>query len=258
MVAVEGIPVAIADENVTEGQSEHMVAVPSYSNGQAFTVMDNPRDGQMQVDIYKVHANDPPYWEQPPHLGLKGTEGILRMVYHNRNPAEGPPLSESLMATAPPELKVKGVSDADWAHWIKLLTDTVNVHAGRAGEGCGDMAAFLALAVLSLGLLVPRMCKARSKATMEQDVRFREWQEAFNRLYLQPRGIFVKSQSCCWAEWVQQGDQTHKVRSYRRWLSFAVGPAATRNLEMQPHLDGDIEYYKLCGGPDESQCCCHP
>ena len=263
MVAVEGIPVAIvADTDVPTGQSAHMVAVPMYDNGNAYTIMNNPCEGQMQVDFNKFRPEDPMYWDQPPHLGVEGNDGILRILYRNHN---GPPFSfsalreDNIHETAPPQLKSKGVSDEDWAHWVKLLTDTVNAHAEPPGSECAGTATFLCMAILSLGLLVPRMCKAKQAIVMDQDVRFRDWQEAFNRLYLQPRGIFVKSQSCCWSMWVQGGEGgSHKVRVYRRWLTFAVGPAATRNVQMQPHLHGDIEHYALCGGPDESQCCCHP
>ena len=104
------------------------------------------------------------------------------------------------------------------------------------------------------------MCEKLRLAVEKQDDALRQWQATFNEKILQPKGIFLKSQSCCWFNiWEDGKGGKVKVRSYLRWFAFAFGPAATRNLKMQPHLHGDIELPScLCGGPDESVCCCHP
>ena len=127
VVTVEGIPVAIDDDaDAPVGQATVQVACPKYERGDISTYMADPCAGQMQVDPEKLkHAGF--YWEQPPHLGLQGDEGILRIVYHRRHPDFGPPL-QSFMEEVPPQLRAKGVTDRQWTVCTKILQEKINPH----------------------------------------------------------------------------------------------------------------------------------
>ena len=81
----------------------------------------------------------------------------------------------------------------------------------------------LIVGLSTLGLCFPRLCKARNLQVRAWDQLFRTWIGAFNSKVLEPKGIFLKSQSVSWK--AQLGDNGES-REYPRWLSFAFGPAA--------------------------------
>eukprot|EP00958_Prasinococcus_capsulatus_P009350 scaffold910_cov396-Prasinococcus_capsulatus_cf.AAC.71 len=91
------------------------------------------------------------------------------------------------------------------------------------------------------------------------DAALREWQNSFNK-ELHQYGIFVKTQrrmapqSHCQAYYDKDG----KKRHFERWLAIALTPEESNRLALEPHLSGDIENTKCCGGVDEHELCMHP
>lgn len=100
----------------------------------------------------------------------------------------------------------------------------------------------------------PHCCRKRAAEVVEWNKELVEWQLAFNRQVLEPKGHFVKTQSHCDVTY----DKNGKHRYIERWISFALNPEESERLRNEPHITGDIEDTTCCKGYDEKELCLHP
>ena len=238
--------------SVASEQGERKVAVPAYQNGNAFTVLmeEHACAARIQVDVIKLRRKGG-YWDE---IGKDDPKsGILRVPYYPCTMwGKCAPFDEEVMKACPEQLKAIGVSETTWNQFATILHEKINMNFEPP---CPGGIVMLICGVVSLGLCFPKLCKEQSRRVAVFDKNFRVWTDSFNRKVLEPRGVFLKPQSI---SWMRQAGDNGQSREYERWLSFGFGPEARLNLERQPHLDGHVEHWAICGGPNEAECIIHP
>jgi len=150
----------------------------------------------------------------------------------------------------PAEVSELGLSQMTWDHYVNSHDGLYQAQQHRQPfVVCCPVATLLILSIV----MIPFLCKLAKPKIMRWDAALREWQSNFNR-ELHRYGMFIKTQSHCMA-WY---DRNGKHRVIERWVSIALTPAEANRLALEPHLTGDIENTKCCGGVDEHELCMHP
>ena len=105
-------------------------------------------------------------------------------------------------------------------------------------------------------VLIPKLFPASQRKEFERyknwDDALRKWQADFNKEVLEPKGMFIKSQSKTRAH---GGDEQKE-----RWFSIALNNEEATKLKAEEHILGAAYPIGVCvsSGMHEKDFCCHP
>lgn len=185
---------------------------------------------------------------------LKNTDERLSISYYIRGwTTTCDPFDDELMRNVPVKLAEKGVSQGEWTEFVqKLKAINATQHSACYEISCGILC-------LPFYMMLPCICcPILRRDMMAFDTQLREWQSEFNTRVLEPKGIFCKTQSICFAYHESKPDgSTEKRRFTERWISFALSAQEAALLREEPHVTGDIESWSCLGGVNEQELCMH-
>ena len=98
-------------------------------------------------------------------------------------------------------------------------------------------------------LLCCFQCSRYRHEVLETNQRLSEWEENFNRNYLENKGIYCK---------IQSHSLQLRDRIFSHWIAFSFDRNDIEVLKKEPHLFGSIQDWSCCGGVNEHELCCHP
>ena len=159
-------------------------------------------------------------------------------------------------------LAVKGVDPGLVDFWFR---DRLADAQGKTQICCPRS---LACAFPLVWFMLPLLMQLELKRVISWDQALRSWQEDFNREVLEPKGMFLKTQSNCRMHRIKQQNGSYRERKYTaRWFAIALTEEESEKLKSEPHITGHAGHVACsciacCRGGSrevhERELCCHP
>ena len=130
----------------------------------------------------------------------------------------------------------------------------------RTRKCCPD--AFFGLATLLVPIFwcfIPYLCREHARDVKEWDGWMREWQDDFNKEVLEPRGMFIKTQSRCVVKITRdRNGRQRRTRHIEKWFAITMTEEASSKLKSEAHIEGDTQPVACCVSDlHESELCMH-